>query len=136
MDRIKFNKKIDTDNDDVLFVDANGMRILRFKFMGNPNKYEVFFNDKRLGAAQVYIDAFEAQDVELELNLNGRVFINNEELKLVRDVTVGGSSKSAPRKGTYEAMTVKELKDRCAKRGIKHSGLKKSELIAALRRRM
>ena len=37
------------------------------------------------------------------------------------------------RKGTYEAMTVKELKERCIKRGYKHSGLRKHELIAVLR---
>jgi hypothetical protein len=47
--------------------------------------------------------------------------------------SAGGGAK--PRKGSYETLTVKELKERCAKRGIKHSGLKKIELIAALRRR-
>lgn len=37
------------------------------------------------------------------------------------------------RKGSYESMTVKELQQRCAKRKIKYSGMRKVELIAALR---
>ena len=38
-----------------------------------------------------------------------------------------------PRKGTYESMTVQELKERCKKRKIKYAGLKKADLIAKLR---
>lgn len=40
------------------------------------------------------------------------------------------------RKGgkAFDTMTVKELKERCAKRGIKHTGLKKFHLIAALKK--
>jgi hypothetical protein len=41
-----------------------------------------------------------------------------------------------PRKGSYESMTVTELKQRCAKRGIKgYSSLRKADLIAALKTR-
>ena len=50
--------------------------------------------------------------------------INNEQY-------FGGQRK--PRKGSYESMTVKELKERCVKRRIKHSGLTKDQLISALR---
>jgi hypothetical protein len=38
-----------------------------------------------------------------------------------------------PKKNTYEAMTVKDLQERCKKRGIKYSGLRKAEIIKALR---
>ena len=47
----------------------------------------------------------------------------------------GGRLKGKARKGSYESMTVKELKARCAKRGIKHTGLTKAQIIAVLRRR-
>ena len=39
------------------------------------------------------------------------------------------------RKGSLESNTVVELKEKCTKKGIKHSGLKKSQLIAALRKK-
>lgn len=41
----------------------------------------------------------------------------------------GGSRKR------YEDLTVKELCERCKKRGIKYSGLKKAELVSALRKK-
>lgn len=54
-------------------------------------------------------------------------FIYNTEL-------MGGERKV--RKNGLEARTVAELKERCAKRGIKvHAGMKKADLVAALRRR-
>lgn len=37
------------------------------------------------------------------------------------------------RKGSLEACTVAQLKEKCAKKGIKYSGLRKGELIAVLR---
>lgn len=46
---------------------------------------------------------------------------------------VGGKAKKH-RKGSYESMTVAELVGKCRQRKIKYSGLRKAELIAALRR--
>lgn len=47
-----------------------------------------------------------------------------------------GGKKKQSRKNGLEARTVAELKERCAKRGIKvRAGMKKADLVAALRRR-
>lgn len=46
----------------------------------------------------------------------------------------GGKSKKI-RKGSLETYTVAQLKEKCVKKGIKHSGLKKAQLIAALRKK-
>lgn len=47
----------------------------------------------------------------------------------------GKSSNNKARKGTYESMTVPELQQRCKKYKIKTTGLRKAELIMALRSR-
>lgn len=44
-----------------------------------------------------------------------------------------GAYRTCAAAGTYESMTVPELKERCKKRKIKTTGLRKAELIAALR---
>ena len=49
-----------------------------------------------------------------------------------RHIVLGGKKKKT-RRNTYESMTVKELIERCKKYKIKHNGLKKDELIVALR---
>jgi hypothetical protein len=48
---------------------------------------------------------------------------------------LGGGAPLKPRKGTYESMTVPELQERCKKYKIKTTGLRKAELISALRAR-
>ncbi len=45
----------------------------------------------------------------------------------------GGGIAKTLRKHRYESLTVKELQDRCRKRKIPYSGLRKAELIAKLR---
>lgn len=60
--------------------------------------------------------------------LNATMITDNKSLN-----RSGGTPK--PRKGSYESMTVAQLKERCAKRGIKgYSSLRKADLIAALRK--
>ena len=46
----------------------------------------------------------------------------------------GGSNKKVHRKGSYESMTLEELKKKCSVKGIKHSGLRKADVIRALRK--
>lgn len=58
---------------------------------------------------------------------------DNVQLTEVANPMEGG--KKTVRKSSLEACTVAELREKCAKKGIKHSGLKKAELVAALRRK-
>ena len=50
---------------------------------------------------------------------------------LKRTYVLGGNS---IRKGKLDSLTVKELQERCIKRKLKYSGLRKAELIATLRK--
>ena len=56
----------------------------------------------------------------------------NRQQNKLRDRQVGGR-KAEPRKGSYEARMVKELKKLAASRHIPVTGLNKSEIIAKLR---
>lgn len=57
----------------------------------------------------------------------------NKGMIIEKSLLNGGTPK--PRKGSYESMTVAQLKERCAKKGLKgYSSLRKAELIAALRK--
>lgn len=54
-------------------------------------------------------------------------------IQVINNTITGGKKKI--RKGSYESCTVAQLKEKCIKKGIKHSGLKKNELIAILRKK-
>lgn len=71
---------------------------------------------------------FEIDIENLKYNMR---FMSNGS---IADKYMQGGNKKL-RKGSYETMTVNELKQRCIKRGIKHNGLKKSEIIVLLRRK-
>lgn len=81
-------------------------------------------------------------------NIYNPIYLNNESILEIftalniiaisncKEVNSGGKPKPhKPRKGSYESMTVAELKLRCAKRKIKYSGLNKGQLIVALRKK-
>lgn len=60
--------------------------------------------------------------------------IEENERILELKIVANGGKIIKPRKGSYESMTVKELQVRCSKRGMKYAGLRKAELIGALRK--
>lgn len=98
------------------------------------NNKTLVVNDLKTTNSKTYAITDDDGIVTIEVYRNDNNIDNRNPNYVVFSLEKATGGK--PRKGRFESMTVTDLKQRCAKRGIKgYSSLRKAELIAALRKR-
>jgi hypothetical protein len=122
---------------EVLCVTPEGLALLG-KFekgqQNNTNHVEIKVIKKTIGKRGTLLEGYKEFIQYENTTLNVYGYRLNDDIYVPKTTQTAGARRKIT--NSYEAMTVKELKERCAKRGIKHSGMKKAELIVALRRRV
>lgn len=102
------------------------------KFTDNTYKGEIYADKKLLTVTDVdtMANAYYIKYKDAKAPIFSTVY--SEFNNLIKQQTVKGGAK---KRKSLDSCTVAELKSKCSKRGIKYSGLKKAELVAALRRK-
>lgn len=100
----------------------------------NGIRYETYYDRSKL-VPQEELKQIEKDAENAWRNEKERIIAKKRWETIAQNIAApNGGAPVKPRKGTYESMTVPELQERCKKYKIKTTGLRKAELISALRR--